>query len=144
MAIPGFANPTNGPAGDSMFSLIISSNGAASLTGLMADGTAGAQTSQISFYGYCPVYIPLYNNGSNGSLVGWIDITSASSNSASADSSLTWFNDAGATSFMPAALRIRRRLWFHSTTRLSATCWVLLTAPSFSVEGTWRLQLPTS
>ncbi len=101
MAMPGLADPTNGPAGDSIFSLTISNSGVVSLTADMADSTSATQVSQLSLNGYCPVYLPLYDNGTNGSLFGWLYFTGALSNSVSTNSVLTWFNDAGATLLYP-------------------------------------------
>jgi hypothetical protein len=116
IAMPGLSDPTAGPAGDSIFSLAISSNGVASLSGYMADNTYGSQVSQISlsgyypFYGqvgqiaingYYPLYIPLYNNGKDGSLIGWLNFTGGVTNSVSGISILTWFNEAGATTLYP-------------------------------------------
>jgi len=101
LAMPGFDDPTAGPAGDSVFSLIISNNGGASLTGYMADNTYGSQVSQLSQSGYYPLYIPLYDGGIGGSVIGWLDITGALSNSVSPSSILTWYNEAGSTVLYP-------------------------------------------
>ncbi len=113
MALPGFQDPADGPAGDSIFSLIVSNTGVVTLTGYAADNTFFQQTSQIPLAGYFPLYVPLYNGGRAGSLIGWLDFTGAASNSVSAftwalsnnviaNSSLTWFADAGATALYPA------------------------------------------
>jgi hypothetical protein len=101
MAMPGFDDPTAGPAGDSVFSLFVSNNGAASLSGYLADNTYVSQVSQFSTASYYPLYVPLYDNGSGGSLIGWINITGALSNSVSPSSTLMWFNQAGATTLYP-------------------------------------------
>ena len=102
MALPGLDDPTEGPAGNSTLSLVISNNGVASLSGFMADNTSAKQTSQISLGGYYPLYVPLYSHGTEGSLVGWLNFTGALSNSVSPSSTLTWFNEAGATALYPA------------------------------------------
>jgi hypothetical protein len=97
MTVPGFSDPTVGPAGDGTFSVSISSAGVVSLAGYTADNTYGVQTSQISFAGYYPLYVPLYQNGAGGSLIGWINFTGDLPNSVSSDSSVTWFDDSAAT-----------------------------------------------
>jgi hypothetical protein len=102
LAMPGFADPADGPAGYSFLSVIISNAGAASLTGYTADDTYCQQVSQISLGGYYPVYVPLSGNGSTGSLVGWLNFTGALSNSVNTNSILTWFNETGATTMYSA------------------------------------------
>jgi hypothetical protein len=97
IALPGFANPAAGPSGDGTFSLLINANGTASLSGYTADNTYGSQTSQISVNGYYPLYIPLYNGGAGGSLVGWLYFSGALSNAVTPSSSVTWFDEAGST-----------------------------------------------
>jgi hypothetical protein len=99
--MPGFEDPTAGPAGDSIFSITISNNGRVSLSGTMADGTAAVQESQISTAGYYPLYVPLYTGGSGGSVIGWLDFTGSLSDSVSTNSTLTWFDITGATSLYP-------------------------------------------
>jgi hypothetical protein len=100
MTMPGFSDPAAGPAGDSIFSVTVSSAGLVSLNGTMADGTAALQSSLISQNGYYPLYVPLYGNGSLGSLLGWVDFV-AGTNALSTNSALTWFNLSGATSLYP-------------------------------------------
>ena len=98
VALPGFDDLTAGPTGDSVFTVGINSNGVATLAGFMADNTAVSQVALLSAAGYCPVYVPLYPNGTNGLLIGWLTFTNDPDNdSVTADSSLIWFNVAGAT-----------------------------------------------
>jgi hypothetical protein len=100
MALPGFDDPAAGPAGDSVFNVAISSTGVASLTGYLADDTYVSQTAPISLAGYCPIYIPLYG-ADQGLLIGWLDFTGDASECVSTNSTLIWFNQAGATTNYP-------------------------------------------
>jgi hypothetical protein len=100
MALPGFDDPAAGPAGDSVFNVAISSTGVASLTGYLADDTYVSQATPISLAGYCPVYIPLYG-ADHGLLIGWLDFTGDASECVSTNSTLIWFNKAGATTNYP-------------------------------------------
>jgi len=101
VAMPGFDDPTAGPAGDSVFNFIISLSGKVSLIGYTADNTFARQTSELSVAGYCPIYVPLYNNGSGGVLIGWLNFTEDPSDSVTSDSVLTWINLPGATTLYP-------------------------------------------
>jgi hypothetical protein len=100
MALPGFDDPAAGPAGDSVFNVTISSIGVASLTGYLADDTYVSQATPISLAGYCPVYIPLYG-ADHGLLIGWLDFTGDPAECVSTNSTLIWFNQAGATTNYP-------------------------------------------
>jgi hypothetical protein len=102
LALPGFADPTAGPAGEGIFSLTISTNGTASVSGYTADNTYASQASQLSLSGYYPLYIPLYSNGVSGSLLGWLNVTGDLTNAVSGTSTVTWFNEPGATTLYPA------------------------------------------
>jgi hypothetical protein len=98
VTLPGFDDLTQGPVGYSAFNVVISSNGAATLNGYMADNTPVSQTALLSAAGYCPIYIPLYPNGTNGLLLGWLTFTNDPTFDSLTDgSSLMWFNAAGAT-----------------------------------------------
>ncbi len=101
-ALPGFADPADGPAGDSLLKLAVTVTGAVSLTGYTADDTYAAQSSLISTAGYYPLYVPLYNHGADGALIGWLAFTGELTNSVTSASTITWFNDAGATALYPA------------------------------------------
>jgi hypothetical protein len=98
VTLPGCDSFTQGPVGYSVFNVGISSNGVATLAGSLADNTPVNQVALLSTTGYCPVYIPLYPNGTNGLLMGWICFTNDPAyDSLTDNSSLTWFNAAGAT-----------------------------------------------
>jgi len=135
MALPGSTNTTRGPSGDSVFSLIVSNNGVVNLTGFMADNTPASQMSQISLSGSYPLYIPLYNNGLEGSLIGWLDITGLEANSVSANPVLTWFNQPGATADYASGFAIKRRLRLRPMTPLSPISYISTAAPLSSAEA---------
>ena len=98
VALPGLANSVAGPVGDSIFTVAIDAAGVASLSGFMADGTAVSLISQLSAGGNCPIYTPIYTNNANtGLLFGWLNFTNDVGNDLTAGSSLTWFNNLGAT-----------------------------------------------
>jgi hypothetical protein len=101
VAMPGFDDPSVGPSGDSVFDAVISPSGSVSLIGYTADNAFVSRVSQLSVAGYYPVYVPLYNNGSGGILIGWLSFTEDSSDSLTSDSVLTWINQAGATTLYP-------------------------------------------
>jgi hypothetical protein len=101
MNLPGGDDASVSPTGDSIFSLVISSAGVASLTGFLADDTAVSQSNPISLDGYFPVYIPLYGVD-KGLLLGWLDLTDTPQDSVSTNSTLVWLNKAGATALYPA------------------------------------------
>ena len=100
MVMPGFDDSTAGPAGDSIFNIVISPAGIASFTGYLADNTAVSQANTISIDGYCPVYIPL-DGSDHGLLIGWVDFTGDSIDSVSTNSTLAWLCKAGATTLYP-------------------------------------------
>lgn len=96
MVLPDLEDSAAGPSGESVFDVLISSNGVAALAGYLADGTFVSQAQPLSLAGYCPVYVPLYGTN-NGLLIGWLDFTGATPDSVSTNSALMWFNPAGAT-----------------------------------------------
>jgi hypothetical protein len=97
VAMPGFDDPADGPAGDSVFNLTITASGVVSYDGYLADNTYVAATNQLSVEGLCPVYVPLYNNANKGLLIGWLGFTNGVANSLDTNSVLTWINVAGTT-----------------------------------------------
>ena len=104
LALPGFDDPAMGPPGESVFTVAISTNGVASVTGYLADNTFVTQEQPVSLAGYCPVYAPLYGN--NGLLIGWLEFTGTTPDSVSTNSMLTWFNAAGATGLYPSGFTL--------------------------------------
>jgi len=101
MAMPGFPDASAGPAGDSVFNVVISPSGSVALTGYTADNTFASEVSQLSVAGYYPVYVPLYDSGTKGVLIGWLSFTQDPADSLTGDSILTWINESGATTLYP-------------------------------------------
>ena len=62
LAIPGNAEPTAAPEGDSYATLTLDNAGMIRASGSLADGTAFSQTVSISKNGVWPLYAPLYVN----------------------------------------------------------------------------------
>jgi uncharacterized repeat protein (TIGR03803 family) len=69
LVIPGVTNPAEGPYGKSYGTVTVSSSGAISFAGSLADGTPVSRTSTISQDGTWPFYLPLYNG--KGSFYSW-------------------------------------------------------------------------
>lgn len=100
VALPGSGDPTTGPVGDSIFTMVVTPDGVATLTGTMADNTPVTLVSHLSAAGNCPIYTTVYTNNPNtGLLFGWLTFTndSADMDDLTSASLLTWFNNAGAT-----------------------------------------------
>ena len=95
MALPGLANVLTGPAGDSVFTVTISTNGTVTLVGALADNTTVSMVSQLSGGNLCPLYMPIYDNGAGGSFIGWLDFNGdLVNNNVTTNSILTWFDEA--------------------------------------------------
>lgn len=92
VVIPGTTNPAAGPFGDSYGTVKVSSSGAISLAGSLADGTALSQSSTLSQSGFWPLYVSLY--GGKGSLWGW---NYFSSNGLASYPWLSWINTTNST-----------------------------------------------
>jgi hypothetical protein len=69
LIIPGTNDATVGPYGVSYGTVNVSSLGAITFAGNLADGTSISQSSVVSKDGYWPLYVSLY--GGRGSLWGW-------------------------------------------------------------------------
>ncbi|MGO8696665.1 MAG: beta strand repeat-containing protein [Limisphaerales bacterium] len=88
LIIPGTNDATVGPYGVSYGTANVSSLGAITFAGNLADGTPISQSSVVSKDGYWPLYVSLY--GGKGSLWGWNLFTNQTIVSASA---LSWINE---------------------------------------------------
>ncbi len=73
VVFPTDTNSTSGPAGDGYGTVSISTAGAITFSGVLADGTKAAQKTFLSADGNWPLYIPLYKT--NGSLVSWVNFS---------------------------------------------------------------------
>jgi hypothetical protein len=99
LAVPGDSDPAAGPAGDSIFSLIISNAGTVSFGGYLSDNSlVPSQGSQISRDGHFPFYI---RQGTTVSMSGWLTFTTNGSSQLTSDSSVVWIKRSGGT-FYPS------------------------------------------
>ena len=112
VALPGFDDLKEGPVGYERLTVGLSNNGTATLAGYLADNTPVSQVAQLSALGICPIYIPLYANGTGGLLMGWLTFTNdlAEYESLTTNSSLIWFNADGPLLIcIPLGSRIHHR-----------------------------------
>jgi hypothetical protein len=73
LAMPGLADPRDGPPGTGFGFVKVNAKGTVTLTGETADGKAISQTALLSRGGEWPLYVPLY--GGRGLLLGWLTFT---------------------------------------------------------------------
>ena len=78
LVIPGGADSSRYPGGDSWGTLSVSTAGKVRLVGSLADGTKMSQSSTVSKRGDCPIYVPLY--GGQGSFLSWLALGSSTIN----------------------------------------------------------------
>jgi len=133
-AMPGLDDPAAGPYGDSVFTISISSAGVVGLTGNLADDAGFVETNQLSVDGYCPIYTPLYGNGSQGVLIGWLQFTGDASNGLDTNSILTWIDQAGATANYPGGFT-NQAAPFASTYTPSADAALPFSSGTFILSG---------
>lgn len=88
LIVPGTNDPAAGPYGVSYGTVNVSSLGAITFAGKLADGTSVSQSSVVSKDGYWPLYVSLY--GGRGSLWGWNLFTNQTIVSAPV---LNWINE---------------------------------------------------
>ncbi|HXJ72406.1 MAG TPA: hypothetical protein VNM37_06120, partial [Candidatus Dormibacteraeota bacterium] len=102
LIIPADTNSTAGPDGDGFATVAVTTAGAVSLTGTLADGTKAVQKVPVSKNGALPIYIPLYKGA--GALVSWLTFDT---NQPTTDLSglLDWFKQSQPTAkFYPGGL----------------------------------------
>lgn len=73
IVLPADTNSAAGPEGDSFGAVTLSTKGAVSLSGTLADGTKVTQKTSISKNGDWPLYVPLYKG--KGALISWVNFT---------------------------------------------------------------------
>jgi hypothetical protein len=78
LLIPGAADGVGQPGGDSYGTITVSSSGAISFKGVLADGTKVAQKANLLTTGQWPFYVSLYSG--NGSILGWLTFNATASN----------------------------------------------------------------
>ena len=78
MLLSGGEDAATSPAGQSPATLDLTTAGAVTLKGTLADGTAVAQKTTLAANGQTPVYVSLYKG--RGSLVGWLTMMNTDTN----------------------------------------------------------------
>jgi cyclophilin family peptidyl-prolyl cis-trans isomerase len=73
LLLPHDTNSPAGPDGDGFGTVSVSTRGAISFSGSLADGTRAVQKTTISKSGAWPLYVPLYRD--RGALVSWVSFT---------------------------------------------------------------------
>jgi hypothetical protein len=68
-----------GPHGHGVAAVLVTPNGATTLSGTLADGTKMAQSGPVSKDGWWPFYLPLYRG--KGSVLGWLLFTNDATDS---------------------------------------------------------------
>lgn len=71
LVFPTDTNSPSGPGGDGYGTVKVTTAGAITFAGVLADGTKAAQKTFLSADGNWPLYIPLYKT--NGSLISWVN-----------------------------------------------------------------------
>lgn len=87
-----FPADTNNPAsmGDGFGAVTVTTKGAVSLAGTLADGTKVSQKSTLSKNSEWPLYIPLYKD--KGALISWVSVTNGTANDL--NGLFNWFKQA--------------------------------------------------
>ncbi len=78
MVLPGGEDAATSPAGHSPMTLDLTTAGAVTLKGTLADGSAVAQKTTLAADGQTPVYVNLYKG--KGSLLGWLTVMNTDTN----------------------------------------------------------------
>jgi hypothetical protein len=95
LLIPGGTNGVAQPGGDSYATITVSSSGAISLKGVLADGSKITQKANLLTTGQWPFYVPLYSG--RGSILSWLNFTNGT-----ITGTVDWFKGAGASGLYPA------------------------------------------
>lgn len=96
LVFAGSTNAAAAPAGDGFAKVTVGQNGLISMQGKLGDGTVISQKVGISKNGEWPLYVPLYNKGTNGSLLTWITFNLTNESSAVEASTVSWIKKSGA------------------------------------------------
>jgi hypothetical protein len=99
LIIPGQNGDPSLPVGDGFGTVQVNSNGLATFSGTLADGTAVSQSATLSQQGLWPLYIALYSG--QGSLLSWLAFTNQPGNDF--NGLLSWIKPANpAATYYPA------------------------------------------
>jgi hypothetical protein len=97
VVMPGLVGDSRLPAGDSFGTMTVGSDGLATLTGTLADGTMFAQSAYVTADGDWPLYVSLYVG--RGAIVSWLTFTNLTTSDV--NGTFVWIKPAGvsATSY---------------------------------------------
>jgi hypothetical protein len=99
LLIPGGADGTNQPGGDSYATVAVSSTGAISMKGVLADGSKMAQKANLLAAGQWPFFVSLASG--HNSALGWLTFSNGV-----IGGNVTWFKLPGAGGLYPAGFTI--------------------------------------
>jgi len=94
LLLPGGTNGVAQPGGDGYATVVVSSSGAISLKGVLADGTKITQKANLLTTGQWPFYVPLYSG--HGSILSWLTFSNGV-----IGGTLDWFKPAGSGGLYP-------------------------------------------
>jgi hypothetical protein len=97
LIIPVDTNSAAGPGGDGFGTVIVSTAGAVSFSGTLADGTKITQKTTLSKNGQWPFYAPLYKG--KGSLISWVTFTNETDTDF--DGLFNWFKQTQTAKYYP-------------------------------------------
>lgn len=122
MIIPADTNSTNGPFGNGYGAVSVSTKGAVSFNGVLADGTKATQKTALSTIGQWPLYVSLHKG--KGALVSWVTFDT---NAAMTDFSgtLNWFKQTQTAKYFPAGFTNESIIAGSLFTKPVSTNWVL-------------------
>jgi len=95
---PADTNSVAGPESDGFGAVTVTTKGAVSLTGTLADGTKVTQKTALSKYSQWPLYVPLYKG--KGSLISWVNFTNETTTDVSG--LFNWFKQTNSAKYYAA------------------------------------------
>lgn len=121
MVLPADPSP-EGPFGDGYGTVSVSTKGAVSFSGALADGTKVSQKTGLSKIGQWPLYVPLYKG--KGALVSWVTFDT---NAAMTDFSgtLNWFKQTQTAKYFPSGFTNETTVIGSRFEKPASTNWVL-------------------
>jgi hypothetical protein len=93
IVIPGNPNDSSLPAGDSFATLRVATDGLATMSGTLADGTRFSQSAYVTADGDWPLFAPLYSG--KGAAVSWLSFTNLTASDLNGN--VVWIKQAGAS-----------------------------------------------
>ena len=96
---PADTNSATVPESDGFGAVTVTTKGAVSLSGTLADGTKVTQKTALSKHSQWPLYLPLYKG--RGSLISWVNFTNEPTTDVSG--LFTWFKQTNVAKYYPGA-----------------------------------------